>query len=100
MKPLKPHYRKTNWPEYSRKRHGEQFSIHTAGPGYISASGKVDKLCVQATGVGKLELESLKVRKATMSNEGLAHASLRNRGAGDIFNRRRLANLFRQTKSG
>lgn len=50
---------------------GERFALSYDGAGLITASGQVDKLSVEASGAGSLDLDRLKAREVTVNLAGV-----------------------------
>ncbi|MDN3578472.1 head GIN domain-containing protein [Chitinimonas viridis] len=54
----------------------EQFSLEYEGAGLVTATGRVGKLSVQASGAGALDLDALKARDVSVSLEGVGAISV------------------------
>ncbi|GAB3261688.1 head GIN domain-containing protein [Chitinimonas naiadis] len=55
---------------------GDKFTLAYEGAGLVTASGKVDKLTVQASGAGAVDFDELKARDVTVSLEGVGAVSV------------------------
>lgn len=55
---------------------GGPFAINYEGAGLITASGQVERLSVQASGAGSLDLDQLKARHVTVSLAGVGTVSV------------------------
>ncbi|HEY9102156.1 head GIN domain-containing protein [Chitinimonas sp.] len=55
---------------------GDKFTLAYEGAGLVTATGKVDKLTVQASGAGAVDFDKLKARDVTVNLEGVGAVSV------------------------